>query len=200
MRPRKILIGTNNLHKAAEIRKILAEYTIVTPNELGITLDVEEIGATFAENAILKARAFCKVSGMITIADDSGLEVDALDGAPGIHSHRYSPDPEATDADRRNWLIRNLQGKERPWTGRFRSAVAVSFPENSTTEVVFGTVEGEVIDHDRGKGGFGYDAIFLVPERGLTLAEMNEEQKNEISHRGRAIEKIGLILQAYFMD
>ncbi len=200
MTPRKLLIGTNNRHKAAEVRKILSEYTIVTPKELGITLDVDETGTTFAENAILKARSFCDVSGMITIADDSGLEVDALGGAPGVHSHRYSSDPNATDADRRAWLIHNLQGKEQPWTARFRSAVAICFPEGPAVEAVFGTVEGVVIDHDRGNGGFGYDAIFLVPERGLTLAEMSEDQKNEISHRGRAIEKLRPILQAYFKD
>lgn len=200
MTPRRVLIGTNNLHKAAEVGKILADYTIVIPKALGITLEVEETGSTFAENAILKARAFCDASGMITIADDSGLEVDALDGAPGVHSHRYSPDPNATDADRRAWLIHNLQGKEIPWTARFRCAVAICFPENPAAEVVYGTLEGEVIDQDRGNGGFGYDAIFLVPERGLTLAEMSDEQKNEISHRGRAIEKIRSILRAYFKD
>lgn len=197
---KKVLIGTNNAHKVSEIRKILSDYEFLTPNELGIALEIDETGDTFAKNAILKARAFCSASGLVTIADDSGLAVDALNGEPGVHSHRYCPLPGADDADRRAWLIRNRQGAPRPWTARFQSAAAVCFPDSDEVQVVFGSVEGEVIPEERGTGGFGYDSIFYLPDRGLTMAELSGEQKNEISHRGRAMEKIRPILRAYYKE
>ncbi len=186
----KILIGTNNLHKMSEIRAIIPEFEFVTPAELGIQLDVDETGSTFAENAALKAHAFCKASGLTTLADDSGLEVDLLGGAPGVHSHRYCPLPGATDADRRAFLLKNLNGKPQPWKAKFRSAAAICFPENETVTILEGECNGEVLPEERGSNGFGYDALFYFPKYGKTLAEMSDTEKNQISHRKDAMRKV----------
>lgn len=192
----RILIGTKNQHKVKEIKDLLPEYDIVTPKEEGINIDVEENGNSFEENAEIKARAFQKISGMVTLADDSGLQVDCLNGAPGIYSARYSPKPDATDADRREFLLKNIKNKkaEKPWKGRFYCAIAVVDPDGRIY-LTNGSCEGAIIETECGNGGFGYDPIFYVPQYQMTLAEMTEEQKNSISHRGNAIRRTRLILE-----
>ena len=180
----KILIGSNNRHKLTEICAILPEIEWVTPREIGITADIDETGTTFEENALLKARGFAALSGLTTVADDSGLAVDALGGQPGVYSHRFCPKPGATDRDRRLYLIERLGGYPKPWTARFISCAAIYDPSAGSGRTVFGSVEGEILDADRGENGFGYDAIFYVPALGKTLAELSEDEKNAISHRG----------------
>jgi XTP/dITP diphosphohydrolase len=183
----KILIGSNNHHKVQEIREILPEYNLVTPADLGLSLEIDETGSTFEANAELKALAYCKASNLITLADDSGLEVACLDGAPGTYSHRYSPKPDATDADRRQFLRENLRDKKQPWSARFYCAIAIAVPGNDRVMMTHGICKGIIIDEERGNGGFGYDPIFFVPEQGKTLSEMTESEKNRISHRGNAL-------------
>ncbi len=185
----KLLIATENKGKMRELRELLAALPgieLVMPSQLGITLKVEETGSTYAENAALKARAYCDASKMITLADDSGLEVNALDSAPGIYSARYSPKPGATDADRRGFLLGNLNGKPRPWLAHFHAAIAIALPEGEI-HIAEGDCPGEIISEERGSNGFGYDPIFLLSERGLTMAELGDAEKNRLSHRARAV-------------
>ena len=156
------------------------------PSDLGITLEVAEDGQTYAENAARKAAAFAKASGMVALADDSGLEVDALGGQPGLHSHRFTHLPNATDADRRKYLLEQLGDKPRPWTARFRATVAVARPSGEI-KLAEGECEGEIIPDERGTNGFGYDPIFFIPELGRTMAELAMDEKNRLSHRARAI-------------
>jgi XTP/dITP diphosphohydrolase len=189
MKP-KLLIGTNNKGKIREIRTILRELDIelVLPTDLGLELDVEEDGQTYAENAIKKALAFSAASGLTALADDSGLEVDALDGAPGLHSARYASLPNATDADRRAILLLNLSRKPRPWAARFRATVAIASPGRDVTTVE-GICPGEIIPEERGEGGFGYDPIFRLEGINKTMAELDMDKKNRLSHRGQALRK-----------
>lgn len=199
--PRRLLIATNNPGKVDEINALLADLHIrlFTPLSLGITLEVVEDGETYAENAAKKAQAFCHTSGMIALADDSGLEVDALGGQPGLHSHRFCPIPNATDADRRKYLLQRLEGFPQPWTARFRATVAVAFPSGKLN-VVAGQCEGEIIAEERGSGGFGYDPIFFMPNLGHTMAELDMDEKNRHSHRARAILAVLPILVEAFTD
>jgi XTP/dITP diphosphohydrolase len=198
---KKLLLATNNKGKLRELRAILADMPIelVTPADINLELNVEEDGSTYIENATKKAAAFAQASGLLCLADDSGLEVDALAGAPGLHSARYSSNPGATDADRRAYLLRNLNGKPRPWTARFRATVAIAGPEGSV-QIAEGTCPGEIVPEERGTGGFGYDPIFLLPELGATMAELPEETKNRLSHRARAAEAAKPILLKLFGD
>jgi XTP/dITP diphosphohydrolase len=184
----KILLGSNNEGKLNEIRALLKGYTIelLTPISLGIKLDVKEDGMTYAENAARKAKAFAHSSGLVTLADDSGLEVDVLDGAPGLYSARFSTKPGATDVDRRAYILQRLQGKPCPWVARFRCTVALATPAG---QVYFyeGTCPGEIISEERGHNGFGYDPIFWLPEYSRTMAELSMTEKNNMSHRARAV-------------
>ena len=187
MTPPKLLIATTNAHKARELAALLGDlpFQITTPQEEGIRLDVEETGSTFEENATLKAQAFAKASGLLSLADDSGIEVDALGGAPGIYSSRYAG-PGATDEDRVQFLLeklRNVPVEERQ--GRFRCVVAVADPEGGVS-LFQGTVEGAIAFQPAGANGFGYDPIFLLPDRQCTTAQLSPEEKNRISHRGQA--------------
>ena len=195
----KLLIATNNPGKIREIQHLLKDTGIgfVTPGEIGLSLEVTEDGLTYAENATKKAMAFARASGLISLADDSGLEVDALDGAPGLHSARYSPVPGANDADRRAYLLKNLGDKPHPWKAHFHATLAIARPSG---EVVLteGNCYGEVIPEERGTGGFGYDAIFLLPELGKTTAELDMEEKNRLSHRARAIMNAVPLLKKMF--
>ena len=161
-------------------------FDICTPAELEIILHVKEDGRTYAENAASKALAFARRADLLALADDSGLEVDALDGAPGLYSARFSPQPEADDADRRSYLLSQLHGHSRPWCAKFHCTVAIATPEGDLyfTE---GDCPGEIIPQERGLGGFGYDPIFLIPETGLTMAELSMAEKNRLSHRSRAV-------------
>lgn len=162
---------------------------MLTPRQLNLDLNVAETGLSYAENAALKAKAFAQASGILALADDSGLEVDALDGHPGIHSARFAPWPNATDADRRRVLLKQLQGKPRPWTARFRCTVAIAKPSQTSVEVYFaeGVCEGEILPEERGVNGFGYDPLFLLPQLGKTMAELTMDEKNRLSHRARAL-------------
>jgi XTP/dITP diphosphohydrolase len=184
----RILLGTSNPGKISEMTALLngLPLIILQPSDLSYTLEVEENGESYLDNAIHKALSWSRQSGMTTLADDSGLEVDALDGAPGMLSHRFTGNPDASDADRRKYLIKQLQGFPRPWTGRFKCAVAIAIPRE---ELITGTgsCEGEIIPEERGANGFGYDSIFLVGKTGKTMAELSMEQKNNLSHRAQAI-------------
>ncbi len=196
----RLLIATNNKGKVLEIKDILADLglTLLTPADLGLSLEVPEDGHTYAENAARKAAAFAAASGLPSLADDSGLEVDALDGRPGLHSNRFGPQP-STEAGRRRYLLEQLQGKPRPWTARFRATIAVALPG---VEVRFasGECEGEIIPVERGTGGFGYDPLFLLPDLGKTMAELDAKDKNRLSHRARALQNAIPILKEILDD
>jgi len=185
---KKLLIATNNKGKVKELQDLLKDVglELVTPADINLNLDVEEDGVTYAENASKKAIAFAHASGLISLADDSGLEVDALDGAPGLYSARYHPKPGANDADRRAYLLENLAGKPRPWTAHFHATIAIAVPEQDV-QIVEGNCYGEIIPEERGTGGFGYDPIFLFPELNKTMAELKMEEKNRLSHRAKAV-------------
>ena len=184
----KLLIATNNKGKLAELQAILQELNIniIRPADIGLELEVEEDGQTYVENAIKKALAFSQASRLTALADDSGLEVDALDRAPGLHSKRFAPISNATDADRRAYLLSQLDGKARPWGARFRATVAIAGPGRSV-KLAEGVCPGEIIPEERGTGGFGYDPIFLVEGSNQTMAELDMDEKNRLSHRGQAV-------------
>ena len=184
----KLLIASTNPGKLIEIFDILNDLDVelLTPSQMGISLQVEEVGETYAENAALKGRAFAEQSGLLTLADDSGLEVEALSGAPGLHSARYVNRVGATDADRRKALLQALDGLPRPWIAHFRCVVALATPKGML-RLTEGVCPGEIIPQERGQGGFGYDPIFYLPEPGCTMAELPMAEKNRLSHRARAV-------------
>jgi XTP/dITP diphosphohydrolase len=194
-----LLIATNNTGKVIEIKALLdgLGFTLLTPADLGLILEVVEDGQTYAENAGKKATAFAQASGMTALGDDSGLEVDALGGQPGLHSHRFCPIPNASDADRREYLIERLGNKPRPWTARFRATVAIALPSGESY-LSTGHCAGEIIPNERGANGFGYDPIFFIPELGKTMAELGMNEKNRLSHRARAIQSAIPILNEVF--
>jgi len=198
---KRLLIATNNKGKVKELQDLLKDpgIELVTPAQIDLDLDVLEDGQTYAENAAKKAVAFARASGLVSLADDSGLEVDALDGAPGLHSARYGAPHggKLSDAERRAFLIRNLQGKPRPWTARFHATIAIAHP-NGETQLAEGYCPGEIIPEERGTGGFGYDPIFLLPELGKTMAELSMDEKNRLSHRARAVMNAKGILSRIF--
>ncbi len=197
----KLLIATNNPGKMVEIRALLGErkLELLTPAQLGIELEVLEDGKTYAENALLKGKAYANAAGLVTLADDSGLEVDALGGQPGLHSARYVERPGATDADRRRKMLEQLKTQPRPWMARFRCWVAIVDPEGQA-QMAEGVCEGEIIPEERGQNGFGYDPIFLIPELGKTMAELNMAEKNRLSHRARAVQAALPLLAKYLTD
>jgi XTP/dITP diphosphohydrolase len=194
-----LLIATNNKGKIDEIKVLLNNLglELLTPADLGLVLDVAEDGQTYAENAQKKALAFAQASGVIALGDDSGLEVDALDGQPGLHSHRFCPIPNATDADRRRYLIERLGDKPRPWKARFRATVAIALPSGEV-RLATGQCEGEITPDEHGANGFGYDPIFYIPAIGHTMAELEMKEKNQLSHRARAIQNAIPILKEVF--
>ena len=200
----RLLLATTNLHKIAEFRRLLARapYTLVDPSALGLDLDVAETGATFAENAAIKALAWAGAARMLTLADDSGLEIDALDGWPGIHSARWTG-PEVPYTDRNRMILERLAHVplERR-TARYRCAIAAADmvetehgagdagdagSEARVIVAVEGVVEGYIAQAACGSGGFGYDPIFEVAEEMHTFGEMTDAEKDRISHRGRAV-------------
>ena len=195
----RLLIATHNKGKAEEIQAVLRDLDVemILPTEIGLELDVEEDGQTYAENAMKKAQAFSQASGLIALADDTGLEVEALDGKPGLHSNRFGPPLGEglgrTDASRRAYLLQELSGKPRPWVAKFRATVAVASPEMGV-KLVEGICPGEIIPHERGEGGFGYDSIFLLKGINKTMAELELDEKNRLSHRGQALRKVIPIL------
>ena len=195
----KLLLATNNKGKVAEIKALLGKtgLTLLTPAELGLVLEVPEDGLTYAENASKKAAAFSQASGLIALGDDSGLEMDALDGQPGLHSHRFSPNPGATDANRRKYLLEKLRGLPRPWTAHFHATVAVVLPSGEM-QITTGKCNGVIIPEERGSNGFGYDPIFFIPEIGHTMAELGMDEKNRLSHRALAIQNAIPILKEIY--
>jgi XTP/dITP diphosphohydrolase len=191
----KIFIASKNPGKIHEIQSLLKnlEVSIITPLQAGIDLDIKESGINYAQNAAMKAQAYAEATRLTTLADDSGLEVDALEGAPGLYSARFAPWPEATDADRRKYLLEQLKPHPPPWPARFRCTVALVTPDG---EIHFseGICPGVISAEERGQNGFGYDPIFWIPQLERTMAELTTEEKNHLSHRARAIQAIRPIL------
>ena len=192
----KIVFATGNQGKMREIKAIMADMDVevVSMKEAGICVDIEEDGATFEENALIKARAIAKETDAIVLADDSGLEIDFLDKAPGVLSARYMG--EDTPYEVKNThildLLKDVQGSER--SARFVCSIAAVFPDGREF-TTYATIEGEIGHKIAGENGFGYDPIFFVPEFGKTTAELSAEEKNEISHRGKALSMMKEILQ-----
>ncbi len=182
----KLAIATNNQHKLQEIRAILGDSfeELLSLKDLDIDVDVEETGTTLEENALIKARAILALSGIATLADDTGLMVDALNGAPGVYSARYAGE-EHNDAKNRALLLKNLDGvKDR--SAHFATVIALCYPDGKTL-TASGRVNGEILLSERGTEGFGYDSLFFSTELGKTFAEATQAEKNSVSHRGRAL-------------
>ena len=182
-----VLLATSNLHKLDEYRAIFSDLPVrlLSLSDIHMASEVEETGSTFAENAELKARTYAHMSQMLTLADDSGLEIDALNGAPGVYSARYLGG-ETSYEERFRVILEQM--KDLPLdqrSARFRCVIALAEP-SGTIRSVEGNVEGVIADYPRGTHGFGYDPIFLLPELGKTFAELEPEYKNRISHRARA--------------
>lgn len=194
----QLLVATTNIGKFRELSGILAScpYELVSLTDINIDVVVEETGETFEENATLKASSYARLSGMITLADDSGLEVQGLNGDPGIRTSRYAGS-DATDMEKIAFLLKKLEnivgmGRE----ARFRSVIAVSSPFKNGT-LFKGECRGRITKTPRGTHGFGYDPVFLIPELGKTLAELSMEQKSKLSHRGRAARKAAITLNSW---
>jgi len=184
----ELLLATTNAGKLVEMKALLVhlELQVITPADLGLDLAVAETGGDYAANATLKALAFARASGSWALADDTGLEVTALEGAPGLRSARFAG-PDRTDSERRGFLLQCLAGKPRPWLAQFRASVALANPQGEIT-ITEGVCPGEIIPQERGQLGFGYDPVFELNEIGLTMSELSMEDKNRLSHRARAIQ------------
>ena len=192
----KIVFATGNEGKMREVRLILQDlgFPVLSMKEAGVSLDIEENGTTFAENAMIKARAVWEKTGGIVLADDSGLVVDYLGGEPGVYSARYLGEDTSYEIKNQAIIDRLADAKEEERTARFVSASAAVLPDGSEL-VTEGTVEGLIAHEPAGNGGFGYDPIFYLPEYGVTSAEIPIEKKNEISHRGKALEAMKIKLR-----
>ncbi|MCI5969933.1 MAG: XTP/dITP diphosphatase [Clostridia bacterium] len=185
----RLILATSNKGKLKEVKEILPEYDIVTMGEMGINEDIEENGTTFEENAYIKAKFIADRLNAVTIADDSGLEVDYLDGAPGIYSARFAGEG-ASDKDRNEKLLSLL--KDVPFekrTARYVCAIAIVFPDGEK-HIFKQTCEGYILDEEVGNGGFGYDPLFYFPEFKTTLANVPLDVKNTVSHRSKALEEL----------
>lgn len=188
----KIVFATNNAHKIAEVKAVLGEgYELVTLKEVGITEDIPETGATLDENASLKARYVYNRTGLDCFADDTGLEVEALNGAPGVHSARYATDGHDFKVNNHK-LLHELQGAD---NRRARFRTVISLIRGGVEQHVEGIVEGTIAREESGAEGFGYDPLFIPTGHDRSFAEMSAEEKNAISHRGRAVAKLAAILQ-----
>ena len=192
----KFVLASHNPGKIKEMSAILAQFgvEVVSPKELGITVDVEETGTTFAENAMLKAKTICAASGLPAIADDSGLCVDALNGGPGVYSARYGGEG-LDDRGRYMLLLNNMRGQTTR-AAHFACAIACAFP-NGDTLTAEGRCDGTIAFAPMGEGGFGYDPVFFVPEKAKTFGQLTAEEKSAISHRGRALESFVGKLETY---
>ena len=183
-----LVVASANAHKLQEIQALLGDrYVCRSMKEMGVVDDIEETGRTFEENALIKAHAVAEQTGLSALADDSGLEVDALQGAPGVYSARYCG-VHGDDEANNDLLLQNLRGVERPWHARYVAAIALVRPGKPDL-VRRGTCEGEILPQRQGTGGFGYDPLFLC-ELGKTFAQVLPEEKNRVSHRKRGIEAI----------
>lgn len=199
MQPTRLLIATHNPGKVREYRALLADLPLEVTylDGEGIAFEVDETGATFEENAVLKARAYAAATGLLTWADDSGLEVDALNGEPGVYSARYGAPETHSDEQRYRYLLARLAGvPEADRTARFRCVVALATPSGEV-RTADGTCAGRIGEGPRGEHGFGYDPVFLVADFDFayTMAELEPAIKNEISHRGRAARQARTLLQ-----
>ena len=198
MQTRKLLIGTTNKGKIKELVNLFkdAPFEITTLIEEGISQNVDEVGDTLEENAILKAKAYAQLSGLLTLADDSGLEVEALGGEPGHLSARYAAGA-STDQEKLDYLLHKLQ--DIPWDhrqARFRCIIALAWPPGEV-QIHEGLCHGRILKEPRGVSGFGYDPIFYLPELDKSMAELSQEEKNQISHRGQAARKALESLKQY---
>ncbi len=178
----KVVAATGNRHKLKEFREIFPDWDIVSEREAGFSGEVEETGETFLENALLKARAVCRATGQPALADDSGIVVDALGGAPGVHSARYSG---GDDADNRALLLKNMQNAANR-DAHFTSAIALVFPDGREVTAE-GSTFGTILREERGSSGFGYDCLFYSSDLKKSFGEATDEEKNSVSHRGRAL-------------
>ena len=193
---KRMIFATGNENKMKEIPEILGALPleILSMKEAGVSADIVEDGKTFEENALIKARAICKLAGEMVLADDSGLEIDYLNKEPGIYSARYMGEDTSYHIKNKS-LIDRLEGvPEEKRTARFVCAIAAVFPDGKEL-VVRGTVEGIIGYEEKGENGFGYDPIFYLPERGCTTAELPPEEKNSISHRGNALRLMKELLE-----
>ena len=190
----KFVLATANPGKIREMQQILKGLglEITTRQALGIDIDVEETGSTFMENALLKAGAICGASGLPAIADDSGLMVDALGGGPGVYSSSYGGE-HLSDRERCAFLLEKIKNKEQRGA-EFVCTIACKFPDGGTLSAE-GRRRGDIADAPRGSGGFGYDSVFIVQGLDKTMAELSENEKNAVSHRGEALRKFALLLQ-----
>lgn len=195
----KILLATANKGKVTELEALLADrrLNILSLADFPAFPDVEETGATFAENALIKARSGAEYTGLLTLADDSGLEVDVLGGAPGVYSARYAGEPKDDERNTQRLLaeLENIPYEQR--TARFRCSLALVFPSGQEY-VTEGTVEGIILTEKRGTGGFGYDPVFYLPSRNKTMAELDMGEKNTLSHRFQAFQKAVPIIKDFF--
>ena len=195
----KLLIGTGNAGKVRELETLLGGLGVElkTPARMGLEMDVDEIGETLEENATLKARAYADAGGVVALADDSGLFVDALNGAPGVRSARYGAPQATTDEDRVDLLLKTLADvPEWERTAAFRCVIAIAPPGSSETHIARGELRGIIALQPRGTNGFGYDPVFLLPDRGKTMAELESTIKNRISHRGLAAQAARRIIES----
>ncbi len=196
----RLLVATGNAGKLREYREIFAglPLELVSPRDLGLDLEVEENGDTFSTNAEIKARAYAQAAGIPTLADDSGLEVDAIGGLPGVHSARYAGDG-ASDADRRHKLLEALASvPDHRRSARFRCVIALYW--DGSVHFTEGAIEGDIGREERGSGGFGYDSLFQVPGAGKTMAELSAVEKNAISHRGQAARAARAVLERLLQE
>ena len=192
---KKIIFATGNEGKMREIRRILSDLDVevLSLKEAGIHADIVEDGKSFRENAIIKAKAVCQLTGEVVLADDSGLEIDYLNGEPGIYSARYLGEDTSYRIKNQN-LIDRLDGvSDENRTARFVCVIAAVYPDG-TVKTARGTMEGVIGYEERGENGFGYDPIFFLPEYGCSSAELSMEEKNKISHRGKALRAIKEVL------
>jgi XTP/dITP diphosphohydrolase len=200
--PPRLLLATNNAGKLAEYDVLLdgCGWDVVTPRDLGLEIDVEETGETYEANATMKARRGAEVSGLVTLADDSGLEIEAMGGEPGVHSARFLGE-DASYAQRFAEIERRLVGVPRERRrARFRCVIAVADPGTGAVRTAEGDVFGLIAEAPAGEGGFGYDPIFWVPQHSATMAELPEHQKNIVSHRARAAAAARQILRELLFE
>ena len=197
---RKIVIATMNDHKASEMRALIGDrYDVMTQSSFSIP-SVPETGKTFEENALIKADEVSQKTGLLTLADDSGLEVDLLDGIPGVHSARYAG-PNATDDENNNKLSMELENfKDERITARFKSVIVLTDPLKGSKNIFHGNWEGQIIFNPRGKNGFGYDPLFYIEDLESTAGELNQAEKNKLSHRAIAMRKVADYLSKKTLD
>lgn len=187
MKKQILVVATGNKHKLQEIADIFPQFEVISQKQMGFDEDVEENGTTFTENALIKARAASKALGCMALADDSGICVDALNGAPGIYSARYCGE-HGKDAENRVVLLRNLQGVT-DRKAHFACAVALVYPDGKEVTAV-GNTYGEILHEERGEGGFGYDCLFFSDDLQKSFGEATAEEKNKVSHRYRALQAL----------